>query len=93
LKNRTGLCSRCRSINIQPYQIGTNNNDGEYIEDNNQQWTEYSNYITNRFNIYNKNLNNQGYIDNVKSQNSIRFIVLNPQGFSPKSIEKINIMS
>ena len=49
-------------------------------------------YIRVKTNRYNPNLKNQGFIDSIKREGSVRFLELNPTDFGLDSSEKLNMM-
>ena len=88
-RNRTGLCRRCRNFVGQQYHIGQNNNDREVNE---REENESNSQLFYNDNIINNHLYNPGYIDEVKQKKNLRIMALNPNGFGPKTIEKIEMM-
>ena len=83
------LSGICRNIVVENLNVSMNNNDGE--RDSNGR-VEYEHRLNNRINIINNSLRNQGFIEEVKHRDSIRIMAVNPSGFWPDSVEKVEMM-
>jgi len=92
LKNRKRKCTKCRDLTISSISRGRNNEDGndeiEILREQLGQTLRYNNDINRK----NDDLKNQGYIDSKKDKDSVRILALNPRGFGPNTMEKVNMM-
>ena len=92
LKNRKRKCTRCRDQTISSICRGQNNEDGndeiEILREQLGQTLQYNNEINRK----NYDLKNQGYIDSKKDKDCVRILALNPRGFGPNTMEKVNMM-
>ena len=70
---------------------GINNDEGDEIEQIRIQLSGMDGR-NHRLNERNRDIINQGFIDSIKDERSVRFLSLNPRGFSPNNREKINMM-
>jgi len=88
-RNKTDLCRRCRNYILPQYYIGRNNNDGEIRT---QDYVNIGQQNVHDNNIINNVLNNPGYIANTKQNQNLRIMAMNPNGFGPENLEKMEMM-
>jgi len=85
--------NRCINEVISKRIINRNNNDGDdQMERLRQQIGAMDNENIEGINKKNLTMKNQGYVDSKKYPDCIRFLSLNPRGFGPDNIEKIEMM-
>ena len=86
-------CNKCYNNYISDRRIDRNNNDGD------NELERLRNYIQIVTNEYNNGINkrnnkmmNQGYVDSTKHEDCVRFLLVNPRGFGPDTVDKMETM-